>query len=501
MNEWNQPRWESSLQGVGGDIGRPEHHQVLEGWRPGGAPAEASLDVNLDPSTNGWLVEYRDEELPTITATTGVASLTCQPWPVLPAHTMETPPILSRTSSPPFEVVTEARNLHGKQQLLPTERPRSPRNQQKSPASPKIRGVASSVIGEVSQDTMGGSVSPPHTGSTLEGERKSPTEKGQPVLQGRHVVIAPRITEGQSHQMAVSSPPAESSRNDRKSSVPSCSSEVRRGESSSTPSSSGRETTGRTVRTRSFSKMASHPAPCSLTTEKPAIRRVLRPKPEHRVRPQLLELSISRKATESPPLVVPVTKKQPSLCKAGKLDRKSSLSRQEISRVEPATDRPQKRRRQQLESVAARNSNDEDDGNDTDNQNLEARLMEWGFVRRVHLHCPCGMTFTRRWDARRHWVNSSTHKAERQRLGDFSDSTRFRCTKCKEVMSRKDSLRRHMASCGLRKKRRYRSGWNPNATSSEKTGLDDSGTVGADISCEISEFTSDTGFSWEVLRL
>lgn len=481
MNEWNHTRWESNLQGVGGDLGRPEHHQVLEGWRPTGTPSEASLDVNLDPSTNGWLVGYRDEELPPITPTTGAALLNC--WPALPAHIMGTPPIFLRAPSPPFGIVTETQNIHARQQLLPTERPRSPENRKRSPAlscSPDVCSVASSVIGEVSRDPMSGNVAPPRARSTPEGESESPTEKSPQPLQD--VLAALKVDEGQSHHIIISPPPTVSSKNDRESSASSYPSKLRREESPSGPSGSGYGFTGRTLRKRSLSKTAPHPATPSSITKNPAMGRVLRPKLEQRNRPQPPEPIVPRKATGNPLPVVSASKRQSSRCDTSKLDRKPSLSRQEISPAEPTTCAPQKRRHLQLESVTACNSDDEDDGNATDDQNLEARLIKWGFVRRGHLHCPCGMTFARRWDARRHWVNSSIHKAERQRLGDFSDSTRFRCTKCKEVMSRKDSLRRHMASCGLRKKRRYRSGWNPNATCSEKAGSGDSGEVSANIS-------------------
>lgn len=110
---------------------------------------------------------------------------------------------------------------------------------------------------------------------------------------------------------------------------------------------------------------------------------------------------------------------------------------------------------------------DQSDLEDPDNQKLEAKLTEWGFVRRDKvLYCPCNQTFSRRWDAGRHWLNASIHKAERQKLGDFSDSVKYRCAGCDEVLSRKDSLQRHMAKCGLRRKRRYRGGWDPNAVRS-----------------------------------
>lgn len=388
-----------------------------------------------------------------ITTPTGVGPITSSPWPVVPTYAAEAPPTPSLNPGPLVEII--AQGLHEKRQLLPTEGLRLPGSHPKSPAlscSPETYGAAPSLV-EVSQrGTVGGTS---HTGSTLEVGKKSSTEMEQVSLQGRGM----RIDKWQP-LMGSSSTDIASSRNDQVSSPPPRSPGVLREEHLSHPSGSCHEVTRWTLRKRPFYKIPfQHSAP-SPATENPTVRRTLRSGSGRKIQSETIAMC---KTTKNSSHIVSATKKQLLGCKNSKLDtREPSPSRQENAPMELEADPPRKRQVQQLESADGVSS--EGDDNEADNQNLETRLVKWGFVRKGLLHCPCGMAFARRWDARRHWVNTSVHKAERQKLGDFSDSARFRCTKCNEVMSRKDSLRRHMASCGLRKKRRYRSGWNPNAT-------------------------------------
>ncbi|KAF9450652.1 hypothetical protein P691DRAFT_451102 [Macrolepiota fuliginosa MF-IS2] len=205
----------------------------------------------------------------------------------------------------------------------------------------------------------------------------------------------------------------------------------------------------RVLRKRPTSNQFQSPSP-PLPTEK-STSRTLR-KTGCRSQRQLSGMGAISKMSEVPPNGTMHNGEQISHAPMMRLSVCKGSPQDEWSSPEPPNFRGRKRQQ------------DESDFEDGDGQKLEARLMEWGFVRRGKtLHCPCGKTFSRRWDAGRHWMNASIHKAERQRLGDFSDSIKYRCTGCNEVLSRKDSLQRHMAKCGLRKKRRYRGGWDPNA--------------------------------------
>ncbi|KAJ3569092.1 hypothetical protein NP233_g5283 [Leucocoprinus birnbaumii] len=86
-------------------------------------------------------------------------------------------------------------------------------------------------------------------------------------------------------------------------------------------------------------------------------------------------------------------------------------------------------------------------------------LFEKGFTKTANglLLCTCQKTFTRAWDASRHWNETLVHKLERFDDGDDSSLFKAWCEDCEQFLSRQDSLARHKKKkkCGMRLKRDF----------------------------------------------